>query len=74
MAANKNSNLLQSKRSGVVFNIRVYILGDNREIIKERDIEINAKDEKEAFEALPEQVKQIHSGEWLYAGYFKVKK
>jgi len=58
----------------VVFNIRVYLLNPNKCIKEVKDFEIPESNEISAFNKLPTAVKQIHDGEWLYAGYFKISK
>ncbi len=73
MAAKKHINTPPNS-SDVVFNIRVFLLNPDRSIKEKRDIEINADDEAAAFNNLPKMVKDIHNGDWYYAGYFQTKK
>jgi hypothetical protein len=58
----------------VVFNIRVFLLNPDKCIKEVKDFEITESDEITAFNKLPTAVKQIHDGEWQYAGYFKISK
>jgi len=58
----------------VVYNIRVYLLNPDKCIKEVKDFEILESNEISAFNRLPIAVKQIHDGEWLYAGYFKISK
>lgn len=58
----------------VIFNIRVYLLNPEKRINGSVDFEIAETNEISAFNKLPAEVKKIHDGEWIYAGYFKICK